>query len=800
MCDDLHTLLARKIEARTGGSSQLMAREVRRVVTPFVGADGWLSATQLKRALETWLVGVPEDELEAFARHLVEGRRLSVARFAAEVAHNEKRVPPKAQVRETAEPEGRAAAELGSVRRVFGGGTLLGVSKGRVVCAVGKCGVVDASKCYAHDKKITALDTCDDLVATADANGVRLWRPSLEHVAILGCGLFESVDAVAVDETACLAAGARDGRCVIAVFDNRTGALAAEEMLPLGSVRAADKRLAGTAIEFVTVGSGHVRFWRWNDGKVTWRAGRIGAKVTKPQSLLDVSFAPWRPDAAQVAFAAGDNGHVLVFRDGACLTSFVAHRGAVRVLDARDDELVSAGDDQIIKLWTYPNMTLNVECRVGADVTAVARKDDRRTLAVTSRGSILECDVQRTRGRSHGKVLSSRACHRAAVRAVAPHPSEPTLFATAGDDRRLVFWDIDARREETTRGKSVRLPAAGTALHYDDAWLAVGCANGHVLFVDSETRETVDNLRAGAEAVSALAHDKKSWLAVGLADGQLLMYAFDGGTIGKPISLQGHLAPIDSLDFAHRSSCDPLLRSQDAAGQRLYWEVVDGRPRRLSRRDDIKARLEATRWLSWTAKPQHGASAIAQTWQKHDSLYAVATSKGIDLVDAPLPLAQSTETNLVHSDGVAALAFLADDNHLVTLGRDDRAVVVWDVVHDVPATAAADPDGITFTSSSETASESPHVPTAEDLPPTPFSYAWPPASAGKEDPPTPASSTARRRTTPLLSTAASPRFWDNNSSPCGTMPPPLHFGRSPRRRLLLDKNDDDDDSRTSWPF
>ncbi|KAH8094366.1 hypothetical protein JL720_4363 [Aureococcus anophagefferens] len=248
------------------------------------------------------------------------------------------------------------------------------------------------------------------------------------------------------------------------------------------------------------------------------------------------------------------------------------------------------------------------------------------------------------RGAVDGRKIRSLVVegHVGPARDVAAHPTDGATFATCGDDRRVVTWTLDRKLKHAT------LPRAATALTYSEpsgASLVVGLEDGTVHFLDAESLDDAHGFEALREtAVTALAFSPDGdLLAVGARSGKVLL--FDPRRTAKPLaSLSGHHAAVEALDFGVEGSGLVVLRSQDGAGELFYWAVDGKASRRLTRRDDLDDHA-SWRWKSWTARD---------------------ATRGIDAVDR------------AHGrDAYVVAARVADDAHVVSLAKGDRAVVVW---------------------------------------------------------------------------------------------------------------------------
>lgn len=565
------------------------------------------------------------------------------------------------------------------------------------------CGHAEAVGCV-------AAHATRPVACSGDSGAVHVWRlRSLEVLQVLGRGLFRGVRHVAFLGGHALAAagadGGRDGLPFLAVFDSETGDVLGEHLVSCG--RGGEVKCLAScptdATTFGTAGDGHVAFWTLErSGGLREAPGRFGAKVARAATTHALAFSCTAPG---VAFSGGSNGRVYVWRDGVCLASFDAHgKRPVRSLSCAPggDAVLSAGDDGAVRRWAGPRLSAQGDCAivaskrpasadaaaaVGAAVSGVVYArcldgDGAAALAATARGTLMTVDVTTEagkRGAVDGRKIRSLVVegHVGAARDVAAHPTDGATFATCGDDRRVVTWALDRKLKHAT------LPRAATALTYSEpsgASLVVGLEDGTVHFLDAESLDDAHGFEALREtAVTALAFSPDGdLLAVGARSGKVLL--FDPRRTAKPLaSLSGHHAAVEALDFGVEGSGLVVLRSQDAAGELFYWAVDGKASRRLTRRDDLDDHA-SWRWKSWTARDaKRGIDAVDRANGR--DAYVVADADGLELRSAPAAAPDGPPDELrrgvVHTTKVARLAFLADDAHVVSLAKGDRAVVVW---------------------------------------------------------------------------------------------------------------------------
>jgi len=554
----------------------------------------------------------------------------------------------------------------------------------RLAYAADRCVVFDASRRAEGEAQLilkargavraVAVHPARPLVAVADDSGVDLHAldgQRGEAGRTLGAGLFSKVFDVSFLHDYVIAVGAApEKHAIVAVFALRSGELVAEARAAV--VRRGQLRAVGCAPSsdrFATVGDGHVSFWSFAKGQpLEAEAGRLGGKVKHEASHACVAYV-----SNDVALTGGDTGAVFIWRGGVCLASFEAHKGPVRTISHAGTEtklaIFTGGDDGAIRRWTGLRLVKDGEwqiSRTAAICGVVAVGAD--LVCGTGSNALVSVPTApptaRTKTPAHKRIGGA---HAAPMRAVAADPGNAAVFATTGDDARVVTWDAI----RLCRVASAPLAAAGTALAYDDAGaqLACGCADGSVFVLDACTLEVTSKATGREPAVTAVrfyggTSKDDGRLAVARRSGDVHLYA--GGMHRPPRLLKGHQRPVRSLDFAPRHQ---TLRSTDDGGDAFFWAVNADRGRPLQRAD-VDA-IDGAEWQTSTA----GATAVARAWRSSD-VFAVSRPGGaVELRTRPDEC--DGGGGAVHSTDVVSLAFLADDFHLVSVSA--HAIVLWAV-------------------------------------------------------------------------------------------------------------------------
>jgi len=288
--------------------------------------------------------------------------------------------------------------------------------------------------------------------------------------------------------------------------------------------------------------------------------------------------------------------------------------------------------------------------------------------------------------------------HRSTVRSVAISPDGSTL-ASAGDDNRLIFWDLDRRRPlrsgDGVRADSVRV----VAFSPNGELLAAGDADGNVTLWNAAA-QTVQGERISARvgSVSSLSFNPDSEsLAVGGQDGRVQIWdikhkAVRGGPIvafraadtaasGKdasaPDSLDSDSAGrrrLRTLGVQLAYSPDGSLLAYSSHKGVTLQEVGPGQETGTTVLQDASLGQEAD-VLGESKVP----SATSMAFSPDGKLLAVGTyGRRVQLWDVSTRKLAKNQLPILHQAEVTDVAFSHDGKVLASAGTDKR-LILWDV-------------------------------------------------------------------------------------------------------------------------
>lgn len=263
-----------------------------------------------------------------------------------------------------------------------------------------------------------------------------------------------------------------------------------------------------------------------------------------------------------------------------------------------------------------------------------------------------------------------------------------SLAATVGDDRRLMVWDLSAHCMLT----SSALPEACRciAVDRDTSFFAIGGASGSVYLYglrdlpngSLSTAQTSYRKDASNEITDITL--TSSALAAGSRDSFIYVYQVTPSSLRLTHKLRGHSSSITHLDF---SSDSLLLRSTCAAYELLAWDLT-------THKQAAGVNIADVRWASHHCVL---GSLIMGIWPLYSdgtdiNALDVCLEKGlvltgndqggeIRLLNYPCVIRNApARITTGHSSHVMNVRFTRDGNTAVSVGGNDGALMLFDVV------------------------------------------------------------------------------------------------------------------------
>jgi microtubule-associated protein-like 6 len=399
------------------------------------------------------------------------------------------------------------------------------------------------------------------------------------------------------------------------------------------------------------------------------------------------------------------------------MQSVKAHAKTINSISAKTtlkgDYFVTGGKDGVIKLWN-----LSMHCVKAFDmresrppprnpsVRSVTINDVGNTILVGTQGSELFeiTNIQATADIT-GATLLQRGHFAFELWGLAPHPTDPDVFATVGDDCTLRIWSAEHRRPN--HEMTIETMSRAVAWSPSGDFIALGLG-GHTRKGRSNKDGAFIIINSSTMLVEHEGRDSREWItdAKYSPDGKMLALSSNDNLIylynaddGYPLisKCEKHSASVRHVDFTKNGA---YLQSNCTAFELLYFNTSDGvvifNP----------SNLKDEQWASWTCTlgwPVQGVwedsadgSADATCVHKANSHDVVAVGReggAIKLFQWPALVKRAGAVDgFGYSSAVGNVRFLADDKRLITISRDSRTICQWKVIWPAPPEEEFDSD------------------------------------------------------------------------------------------------------------
>ncbi|KAJ1457506.1 WD40-repeat-containing domain protein [Pelagophyceae sp. CCMP2097] len=454
--------------------------------------------------------------------------------------------------------------------------------------------------------------------------------------------------------------------------------------------------------ELMTGGDARVSFW-----------AQHGVDLIATEALW--GNKPHRDEASNCGCAFDDRfltgtskGHVVVWKGRTCERAIRAHEAAVESMHAsggagRDRFFATGSRDGFVKLWNSRFQQTRGYDLSDAPVPPLLRAAHSIHVGVAPDGSVARivvatasAEVYEVAADSGSWTLLSEGHFADEMWAVAAHPTDADLFATAGDDGTVRVWSVSLRA--LLRKARLDGPLRALAWSPDGRRLLVGMGgstsgarhkkDGVFVVLDSRSLEAVHEGRDSRHFIRCVKYspDGKTF-AVASTDQKI--YLYDAKSTALRAKCEKHTSPVTHLDFSADSA---VVQSDSLDYEHLYHHAADGTHVRLP------STLKDAAWQTWSCVygwPVQGCwAAFSGEAGRDPKVDSTATARSPDgqvvaAADAagavrfyrsparpramPVPMAHS------HVGAVSAAVWTCDGKFLITTGRADRTIVLWKV-------------------------------------------------------------------------------------------------------------------------
>ncbi len=404
-------------------------------------------------------------------------------------------------------------------------------------------------------------------------------------------------------------------------------------------------------------------------------------------------------------FVSGStSGHLFVWSGRKLDRMIRAHELGVTCIWSCDKGMITTSKDGMIKLWSLDLEHIRSFSLSDADIPPVMvsirslhgglstdNSTITRILVGTAGGETYEIAA-----RSGNICLVHEGHFTGELWGLTTHPTNSDVFATVGDDKTIRVWSLSHRRllrkavlDSTARsidwskdGRNIIVGLGGSGdgkrQRKDGAFLILDAENLRPLYEGRDSRHWLQDVKFSPDGRA---------FAVASMDHKIYIYSRE--TFRLKGTCDRHNSFIKYFDFSEDSV---YIQSDSGDHEHLYFEAEDGEYFATG------SQLKDIHWNDWTCVygwPVQG------TWPYFDevdkglafdptsvhrspdeSLLAVGDLGGnIKLYNYPcLNKAAQSVKQPAHVKEVSKVRFSCDGKHIISLGKHDRAIVIWKVL------------------------------------------------------------------------------------------------------------------------
>eukprot|EP00595_Chromulina_sp_UTEXLB2642_P001802 CAMPEP_0196761886 /NCGR_PEP_ID=MMETSP1095-20130614/1198_1 /TAXON_ID=96789 ORGANISM="Chromulina nebulosa, Strain UTEXLB2642" /NCGR_SAMPLE_ID=MMETSP1095 /ASSEMBLY_ACC=CAM_ASM_000446 /LENGTH=2526 /DNA_ID=CAMNT_0042111955 /DNA_START=12 /DNA_END=7592 /DNA_ORIENTATION=- len=513
---------------------------------------------------------------------------------------------------------------------------------------------------------------------------------------------------------------------------------------------------------FVSGGSGSINFWRLEGAKLSKKQGKWG-KAKSPSAVLCCGNIMSK-DMKYRLVVGTSSGELLVFEDNKEVINIVdkAHSGPVvsiseGITSGDISFLITGGKDHYVKVWNQSlqlisSFDVTKYSLIDGAITSVdywtdSTSNNVRCIAIgTSGGEILQLDLSNNDSKSlnisdASATVEMHSHSSGELWGVSPHPIDPNIVATVGDEGTLRIWSTGSTDEsfELLGHLCLGWAARSLAWHPSGTLIAVGfmeSVKGGVLSKKKDGKskaggKEVSPTHSGAVHLFSVAINGKDVSLIKVSEGcssaawiQELRFSPDGSLLAvcshdkhmyvyaipslsaeelkscllKPkFDFNKHSSAVLHIDF---SSDGLYFQTNCQAGELLFGNAETGRQEtsatklaNYNNNPENEEDSEQGYWITQTCKLGWSVQGIfgsnidlsdINSVDRHHNFKVIATADDFGLVKVfRYPCIETTSEFIVgkgHSSHVTNVRWTSGDQ-LVSVGGNDKCLFVWKMLN-----------------------------------------------------------------------------------------------------------------------
>jgi WD40 repeat protein len=438
---------------------------------------------------------------------------------------------------------------------------------------------------------------------------------------------------------------------------------------------------------FVTVGRKHIKFWMIKLSSVTATNGIWGAENAEPLSAAKFG--------GPACYVGSEMGNISGWVNCIKKTGVKAHDGAVTVLcfDSERKELVSGGEDGLVKVWKVENGSIGAQTAT-IDLTKLIEQWPTcpiRSIDTYSKGKLLigtkntEVFTYDTVSKELDQVVYGHS--EGELWGLASHPTKP-LVVTCGGDKTIRMWDVVVGQLTDI----VYIEVNARAIDWSSDGLLIVCANtkGEIQLFDAKLDLLTTSQSIFEKAIEWIEDIKFS------PSSQMIAFGSHGS--------KGEIQVMAIIKEA-KYKLNPFKVIQVSMGSEIMhldWSVDDhylvvntsnyeikfvnvANSQTLTRSNEARNVV----WSTWTSKYGFPVQGIIQgndpmevnTVVRSQNQKLLATGDDfyyVNLFRYPSVAPKSGFKRFIgHSSHITRVKFMLKDNCVVSIGGKDKSIIVW---------------------------------------------------------------------------------------------------------------------------